>query len=103
MKPLSILMRACLCGSLALSILPLQAQAPKKDPPKKDEPKPAPKPGEKPADPAKPAGDAPADSKKVIPDVDLGDPDGLGKGAYEAFAKGEWMKAAANDNGPITI
>jgi len=94
MKSLSILMRACLCGTLALTILPLQAQAPKKEEPKKEEPK---KEGDK------PAGDAPADSKKAIPDVDLGDPDGLGKGADEAFGKGQWMNAAANYNGLIQI
>ncbi len=46
---------------------------------------------------------APAAGAKVIPDVDLADPEGLGKAADEAFAKGQWLQAAANYNGLVTI
>ncbi len=45
----------------------------------------------------------PAAGAKVIPDVDLGDPEGLGRKADESFAKGEWLNAAANYNGLLTI
>jgi len=46
---------------------------------------------------------APAAGAKVIPDVDLGDPEGIGKAADEAFGKGQWLQAAANYNGLVTI
>lgn len=78
-------MRATLLGALmVLPASPLLAQADNKDE-KKDAPA------------------AAADSKKVIPDVDLADPEGLGKNADEAFAKGQWLQAAANYNGLVTI
>lgn len=76
-------MRATLLGTLMVLLsAPLLAQDEKKD-------------GKE---------DAPAaDSSKVIPDVDLGDPDTIGKNADEAFTKGQWLQAAANYNGLVTI
>jgi tetratricopeptide (TPR) repeat protein len=70
------------CTALAATVTGLRAQDPKKD------------------EAAEPA---PAAGAKVIPDVDLGDPEGLGKAADEAFGKGQWLQAAANYNGLVTI
>ena len=84
-------LRLCLLtGLLALPALSCLAQ----DPADKKDPAPADK-----KDPAA----APAAGAKVIPDVDLGDPAGIGTKADEAFAKGEWLNAAANYNGLLTI
>ena len=90
----SHLFSASVCILSGLLVLPLSSNAqapPKKDEPKKEEPK---KDGTAPA-----AGDA----KKVIPDVDLGDPEGLIRKSDESFAKGEWLNAAACYNGLLTI
>ena len=80
-------LRTCiLTGLLALPASFTRAQAPA------DKKVPAPTPAA-----------APAAGAKVIPDVDLGDPAGIGVRADEAFAKGEWLNAAANYNGLLTI
>lgn len=80
-------LRACIPFGLLALLAVSPAQADKKED-KKDE---------KAEAPAAEAG------KSVIPDVPLDDPDGIGQRGDAAFAKGDWMNAAANYNALIKI
>ena len=52
---------------------------------------------------AKPADAAAGDKAPALPAVDLGDPDAIIKNGDDAYAKGDWLNAAANYSALMTI
>ena len=52
---------------------------------------------------AKPAEAAAGDKATALPAVDLGDPDAIIKNGDDAYAKGDWLNAAANYSALMTI
>lgn len=79
-----------------VSLLVLLAAAPGQDAA-------ADKAAEKPADKPAEAAAAGGDKANALPPVDIADPDALGKNGDDAYAKGDWVTAAANYNGLLTV
>jgi len=79
-----------------VSLLVLLAAAPGQDAA-------ADKAAEKPADKPAEAAAAGGDKANALPPVDIADPDALIKNGDEAYAKGDWVTAAANYTGLMTV